>query len=77
MTYQTIDNEEVNKFDSMSDQWWQEEGNFQLLHNMNITRLEFITQSINPKNLKVLDIGCGGGILSEPLSRLGASVTAN
>lgn len=69
--------DEVEKFSRTQGDWWENEGAFATLHLMNKARLEFITREIAPETLsgmKVLDIGCGGGILSEPLARLGAEV---
>jgi len=84
---QTSHSQEIQKFSDLSGQWWDESGPFKLLHSMNPVRLEFIkshlcsyfkcdTSSLSPlKGLKILDVGCGGGILAEPLCRLGAQVT--
>ena len=83
----SIDPEEVNKFTKMAEEWWDPHGKFAPLHKMNPLRLGFIkdrmvehfsrdSKSYEPfKGLSVLDIGSGGGLLSEPLSRLGATVT--
>ena len=83
----TIDEQEIEQFSSLSNKWWDKLGPFSALHKMSNARIEFITRNsrrITSKNysdvnvlngLKCLDIGCGGGILSEPLSRLGAIVT--
>ena len=65
-------------FDELSEEWWDEQGSFKALHSFNLIRLNFIQNKIKKntfKNFKVLDIGCGGGILCEPLARLGANVT--
>ena len=87
MTNQTINPEEVSQFDQIADQWWNETGPFKALHQLNPCRVQFIKDHIirhfkvdplSPqplKGLKVLDVGCGGGILCEPLARLGATVT--
>ena len=87
MTLQnTIDPSEVAKFEAMAAEWWNPEGKFKPLHQMNPCRLDYITSQIaaecdrdlnTPKpftGLRILDIGCGGGLLSEPMARLGASV---
>lgn len=67
-------------FDNLSSQWWDEHGAFGMLHAMNPARIGFIKNMAvqylkGLKNLKVLDVGCGGGIVCEPLTRLGAMVT--
>ena len=83
----TINKEEIQKFSSLADEWWDVKGKFKPLHMFNPIRIEYITQmikkhfnisdkKINPFNeLKILDIGCGGGLISEPMARLGANVT--
>ena len=83
----TIDEQEIEQFSSLSNKWWDKLGPFSALHKMSNARIEFITRNsrrirskhysdVNILNgLKCLDIGCGGGILSEPMSRLGALVT--
>ncbi len=66
-----------NIFSELSNDWWKEDGAFKALHSFNLLRLKYIKEKIfknSFKNLKILDIGCGGGILCEPLSRLGAKV---
>ena len=83
----TKNKDEIEKFSRMADEWWDVEGKFKPLHMFNPTRIEYILDKslsnfkINKeskvplKNLKILDIGCGGGLISEPMARLGASVT--
>ena len=83
----TINKEEIQKFSSLAEEWWDVKGKFKPLHMFNPIRIEYITQmirkyfkisdqKINPFNeLKILDIGCGGGLISEPMARLGAKVT--
>ncbi len=83
----TINKEEIQKFSDIADEWWDVKGKFKPLHMFNPVRIEYISEKIiqyfNLKNkktkpfqgLKLLDIGCGGGLISEPMSRLGASVT--
>ena len=83
----TINKEEIQKFSDIADEWWDVKGKFKPLHMFNPIRIEYITQmikkyfkisdkKINPLNeLKILDIGCGGGLISEPMARLGANVT--
>tara|TARA_Y100000590_G_scaffold452170_1_gene594801 strand:+ start:6156 stop:6884 length:729 start_codon:yes stop_codon:yes gene_type:complete len=86
MKRSTINKEEIDKFSKLSDEWWDPDGKFKPLHKFNPVRIEYIKKhiinhfKINKtqfplKNLKILDIGCGGGLLSEPMSRLGANVT--
>ncbi|MDP3372160.1 MAG: bifunctional 2-polyprenyl-6-hydroxyphenol methylase/3-demethylubiquinol 3-O-methyltransferase UbiG [Candidatus Paracaedibacteraceae bacterium] len=68
--------EQIELFDRDADFWWKMGGPFDLLHAMNPLRISFITKCIGDvRDLRILDIGCGGGILSEPLARLGANVT--
>lgn len=69
-------------FNNLADQWWVNDGAFGVLHSMNPARISFIKKLVNQffpknglKNLNVLDVGCGGGIVCEPLARLGAKVT--
>ena len=83
----TINKEEIQKFSNLADEWWDVEGKFKPLHMFNPIRLEYITEKIvnhfnlenkkdiSLKKLTILDIGCGGGLISEPLSRLGGIVT--
>ena len=84
----TVNKDEIEKFSKLADEWWDVNGKFKPLHMFNPTRIEYILDvslahfNINSnnkyplKNLKILDIGCGGGLISEPMSRLGAKVTA-
>ena len=85
-TTSTIDPAEVAKFEAMAAEWWDPAGKFKPLHLMNPCRLDYITTQIaaeferdlrqaNPfSGLRILDIGCGGGLLAEPMARLGADV---
>ena len=84
MKNNTINKEEILKFSKMADEWWDPEGKFKPLHNFNPIRIKYIKSSIlshfNKRNsdfpLKGIEIiGCGGGLLSEPMHRLGAKVT--
>jgi 2-polyprenyl-6-hydroxyphenyl methylase / 3-demethylubiquinone-9 3-methyltransferase len=82
----SIDSAEIAKFEAMAAEWWDPNGKFKPLHMMNPVRLDYITRQIaaefgrdltRPKpfeGLRILDIGCGGGLLSEPMARLGATV---
>jgi len=82
----TVDPSEIAKFEAMAAEWWDLEGKFKPLHMLNPCRLDYITQQISMefdrdlsadlpfKGLRILDIGCGGGLLCEPMSRLGATV---
>ena len=82
----TIDQAEVAKFEAMAAEWWDPEGKFKPLHMLNPCRLDYITRQIAAefgrdlaetepfRGLRLLDIGCGGGLLSEPMARLGADV---
>ncbi|MCL4674820.1 MAG: bifunctional 2-polyprenyl-6-hydroxyphenol methylase/3-demethylubiquinol 3-O-methyltransferase UbiG, partial [Pararhodobacter sp.] len=82
----TIDPAEVAKFEAMAAEWWDPHGKFKPLHMLNPCRLDYITSQIAAEfgrdltaprpfeGLRLLDIGCGGGLLSEPMARLGADV---
>ena len=82
----TINQEEIQKFSKLAEEWWDVRGKFKPLHMFNPTRIEYILEKTSAhfqrtnkefplKGLKFLDIGCGGGLISEPMSRLGADVT--
>ena len=87
MANSTINKSEIEKFTNLANEWWKYDGKFKTLHKFNPVRLEFIISQIkknfNTSNiegkplsgLKILDIGCGGGLMCEPLARLGAEVT--
>lgn len=71
----TVDPEEIAKFSSHSAEWWRPDGAFRTLHAINPTRLAYIKQFVDVSNQRVLDIGCGGGILSEAIAESGGIVT--
>ena len=83
----TINKEEIQKFSKLADEWWDVNGKFKPLHMFNPIRIEYITENIKKhfnikknegdylRGLNILDIGCGGGLISEPMTRLGAKVT--
>ena len=81
----SINKKEIEKFSKIAEEWWNPNGKFKPLHNFNPIRIKYIKDNLvkdfniktsnKPfKNIRILDIGCGGGLLSEPMSRLGASV---
>ena len=83
----TVDKKEIEKFSTLAKDWWNPKGKFKPLHLFNPTRIKFIKEklifhfkldpdiSLPLRGLKILDVGCGGGLLCEPLSRLGAEMT--
>jgi len=82
----TINKKEIEKFSKIANEWWNPEGKFMPLHKFNPVRIKYIkdniiknfkisSKSFPLKNINILDIGCGGGLLSEPICRLGANVT--
>ena len=75
MNTENLDQEEVNKFDELASKWWDEEGEFKPLHQINPLRVNFIEERSFLKGKKILDVGCGGGILSEAMGQLGGKVT--
>ncbi len=86
MTATTVDPSEIAKFEAMAAEWWDPDGKFKPLHMLNPCRLDYVTQQIAAEfgrdldtpapfeGLRLLDIGCGGGLLCEPMARLGADV---
>lgn len=87
MTATTINDDEIEKFGRMAEQWWDPKGKFKPLHKFNPVRLTYIRERLlahfgrDPsllrpfEGLRILDVGCGGGLLCEPLTRLGATVS--
>ena len=86
MKNNTLDKKEIEKFSKIAEEWWNPTGKFKPLHKFNPIRIKYIKDNlVNDFNLKnkkkpldglnILDIGCGGGLLSEPMARLGAKVT--
>ncbi len=82
----SVNKKEIDKFSKMADEWWDPEGKFKPLHKFNPIRIKYIKENIidnfKLKNkskplsgMNILDVGCGGGLLSEPMSRMGANVT--
>lgn len=72
-----IDPAEIKKFEALASRWWDKQGEFKPLHEMNPLRLNFINTGSPLDNKIVCDIGCGGGILSESMARCGATVTGS
>ena len=71
-----VDDLEIRKFEALAARWWDPDSEFKPLHEINPLRMSYISRKVNPAGKKVLDIGCGGGILAEAMARHGASVTA-
>jgi 2-polyprenyl-6-hydroxyphenyl methylase/3-demethylubiquinone-9 3-methyltransferase len=71
-----VDDIEIRKFEELASRWWDPNSEFKPLHEINPLRMNYISQQINLANKKVLDIGCGGGILAEAMAFHGANVTA-
>ena len=66
---------EINKFGSLAERWWDLQGEFKTLHDINPLRIQFITEFLALPKKKIVDVGCGGGILSEGLAKAGSKVT--
>ncbi len=71
-----VDELEIRKFESLASRWWDPNSEFKPLHDINPLRMNYISQAVNLADREVLDIGCGGGILSEAMAHHGARVTA-
>ena len=85
MKNNTINKKEIEKFSKIAEEWWNPNGKFKPLHNFNPIRIKYIKENIIKKfglknsnkplnDIQVLDIGCGGGLLCEPMCRMGAKV---
>lgn len=72
---ENVDLAELAKFDALASRWWDPEGEFRPLHQINPLRLDWIRESVNLEGARAIDIGCGGGILAEAMVAAGASVT--
>ena len=72
---QNHDPAEIARFDSIASRWWDEQGEFQPLHAMNPVRVDYIDQRVSLRGKQVLDVGCGGGLLTEAMAQRGAHVT--
>ena len=70
-----IDPAEVNKFEELASRWWDPSSEFKPLHDINPLRIDYIRQRAPLRDRKVIDVGCGGGLLSEGMAQLGAQVT--
>ena len=70
-----IDKQEIKKFSDIAEEWWNKDGDFKPLHVINPLRADYIKEKVELKNKKVLDVGCGGGLLCESLYDFGAEVT--
>jgi len=72
---ENLDPQEIRKFESLASRWWDPQSEFRPLHEINPLRMGYIAGRINPAGKKAVDVGCGGGILTEALCRHGAKVT--
>lgn len=76
MSTLNVDPAEISKFEELASRWWDKHGEFKPLHEINPLRLHYIDERVNLSGKRVLDVGCGGGILSESMAQRGAEVTA-
>ena len=70
-----VDQLEIDKFNTLAHKWWDDTSEFKPLHDINPLRVEYIKSKIDLNGKRILDVGCGGGILSEALAREGGKVT--
>ena len=75
MNKKNIDKDEIEKFNRIATRWWDVNGDFEPLHKINPLRLDFVSKNTKLEKKQVLDVGCGGGILSESMDNIGAFVT--
>ena len=87
MIKNTLKTSEFNHFETLADEWWDPDGKFKILHSLTPIRIKYIKNKLFEKkqliksskeslsNFNILDLGCGGGLVSEPLARLGANIT--
>ena len=75
MSMANLDPQEIRKFEALASRWWDPQGEFRPLHEINPLRMGYISRMVNPAGKKVIDVGCGGGILTEAMCRHGAEVT--
>ena len=73
--FPNVDTKEIEKFDRLAQMWWDEDGPMGMLHVINPLRMDFIKKNVSLEGKKILDVGCGGGILTEALARQGAVAT--
>ena len=74
MTERNVDTREVNKFEELARRWWDKDSEFKPLHDINPLRVGYIADRVDVSGKRILDVGCGGGILSEALAAAGGDV---